>query len=354
MGVVKRIRKRGATITVESHAEILFMPGGSINSWMAKFTGQLRSRTIKNAPTNKRPRWGHYGKPLKATIVSARPRFWGNGRDKQRVYTAVGSTAPHAYYVDQGTGVYGGRGPYEAKVLPPYQWGSASLYEHTWRPGGIGTRKVAPVMIQGQEPKFFFDESLRETMHHMRLSAFQVPTSPKITDALGSKATGLEGFLGNTLGDEGFIASLREWRRWRDDAWDRGEGLGRGGGIGSKAHAKYVEQAGIAKQTAKKKAAAKPAQKAAGKSAQKAKVIKKPVERTHKSTAQEIHNKERIVAQQAERKRLRVFIESKFPGSKIKYDTFDLYHVGNQFKWNIIVTVNGRVHRYTVPSGIRP
>jgi hypothetical protein len=227
MPVVRRIRRRGATITVESHAEVLFMPGGSINGWAAKFTGQLRARTIKNAPTNVRPRWGHYGKPLKQTIVSARPRFWGNGKDRQRVYAAVGSTAPYAYYVDQGTGIYGGSGPYPAKVLPPWSHGDASLYESTWRPGGPGTRRVEPVMIKGQRPQFFFDKSLRETMHHMRLSAFQVPTSPKITDAMNSVATGLENFLGNTPADSGFRASLEEWRAWRDEAFSRGEALNR-------------------------------------------------------------------------------------------------------------------------------
>src|SRR6478752_1757538 len=121
MPVVRRIRNRGANITVESHAEIMFMPGGQIHNWANRFTGRIRAATIAAAPTNSRPRWGHYGKPLKSTIVSARPRFWGNGRDKQRVYAAVGAKAPHAYFVDQGTGVFAGNGPYEAKILPPWQ-----------------------------------------------------------------------------------------------------------------------------------------------------------------------------------------------------------------------------------------
>jgi hypothetical protein len=223
VGVVRKIHDRDATITVESHAEVLTMPGGQINNWANKFVGQLRARTIKNAPTNKRPRWAHYGKPLKETIISSRPRFWGNGRDKQRVYAAVGSTSPYAYYVDQGTGVFGGKGPYPAKILPPKHRGSPTLYEATWKPGGPWSHKrVAPVMIQGQEGQKFFEESLRETMHHMRLSAFHVPGFPEITDALGSAATGLAGFSGNTPADSGFIASLEQWRGWRDAAW-RGE-----------------------------------------------------------------------------------------------------------------------------------
>lgn len=252
MPVVRRIRNRGATITVEANAEILFMPGGSVNSWMAKFTGQLRARTIRNAPTNSRPRWAHYGKPLKDTIVSARPRFWGNGRDRQRVYAAVGATSAHAYYVDQGTGIYAGNSPYAAKVLPPWSRGDASLYEATWRPGGPGHRKVAPVMIRGQKGQFFFDKSLAETMHHMRLSAFQVPSFPKITDAGNSVATGLENFLGNTPADEAFRASLEEWRTWRDAAFARGEGLNR---TPYNARQKLREKVGAQRRAAAAKAA---------------------------------------------------------------------------------------------------
>lgn len=242
MPVVKRIRNRGASITVESHAEVLFMPGGDVHTWTNRFTGRIRAKTIQAAPSNQRPRWAHYGKPLRSTIVSARPRFWGNGRDKQRVYAAVGSTAPHAAYVDQGTGVYAGNGPYEAKVLPPWQHGSPSLYEQTWRPGGVGSRRVAPVMIKGQRGQFFFDKGLRGAFQSMRMRSAQLPGDggPKISEALSAIPTTLENFSGATPASPAFIGQLNEWRAWRDEAWSKREGLGRGGGVGSRAHAQAV------------------------------------------------------------------------------------------------------------------
>ena len=175
MPVVKRIRHKGATVTVEAHGEILFMPTGSVNNWLNRFSQRIEAKTIQAAPSNKRPRWAHYGRPLKDTIKRAYPRFWGNGRDKMRVYAAVGSTAPHAYYVDQGTGVYAGNAPYEAKILPPWQQGSPSLYERTWRPGGVGTRRVSPVMIRGQRGQGFMDAGLRAAFRSMRMRSVQVP-----------------------------------------------------------------------------------------------------------------------------------------------------------------------------------
>lgn len=231
MPVVRRIRNRGATVTVEAHAEVLFMPGGDVHNWTNRFTGRIRAKTIQAAPTNKRPRWAHYGKPLKGTIVSARPRFWGNGRNKMRVYGAVGSAASYAYYVDQGTGIHNGSGPYPAKILPPWEHGAPSLYEATWRPGGPGTRRVQPVMIKGQKGQQFFDKGLRNAFRSMRMRSAQVPGEggPKITDALRSMPTGLEGAI---LGpgrqqSPAFIGQLNEWRKWRDEAWAEGKSLGR-------------------------------------------------------------------------------------------------------------------------------
>lgn len=225
MPVVRKIRNRGATITVESNAEVLFMPGGQVNNWANRFTGRIRSNTIAVAPTNKRPRWGHYGKPLKDTIVSARPRFWSNGGDRQRVYAAVGSTAPHAYYVDQGTGIYAGRGAYEAKVIPPWQ-PVFDLYEHTWSPRGPGGRTVAPVMIRGQKGQQFFERGLALAFRSMRLRSYQVPGGPKIGPVMNAVPTGLDNFKGNTPADSAFKASLDQWRAQRDERWRRDGSLG--------------------------------------------------------------------------------------------------------------------------------
>jgi hypothetical protein len=227
MAVVRRIRNRGATITVEAHAEVLFMPGGQVHNWTNRFTGRIRSATIAEAPRNKRPRWSHYGKALHTTIVSARPRFWGNGRDKQRVYGAVGSTSPYAYYVDQGTGVYNGSMPYKAKILPPTEHGGGNLYEHTWRPSGPGGRRVKPVYIKGQRGQGFFDKGLRRAFQSMRMRSYQIANDPKISAVLNSMPTGLDNFKGNTPANAAFIAQLEEWRAWRSEAWSRDRWLGK-------------------------------------------------------------------------------------------------------------------------------
>lgn len=201
------------------------MPGGAVHNWTNRFTGRIRSAVISEAPANKRPRWGHYGKPLKTTIVSARPRFWSNGGDKQRIYAAVGSTAPHAYYVDQGTGVFAGKGPYKAKVLPPWL-PVFDLYEHTWRPNGPDGKRVKPVFIKGQKGQKFFEKGLARAFASMRMRSFQVPGEPSITKALGAIPTGDKNFMGNTPADGAFVAQLQEWRALRDERWNRERSIG--------------------------------------------------------------------------------------------------------------------------------
>jgi len=236
MVLIRRIHNRGATVVVEAHGEVLFAPTGPVGNWTRMFSNRLTAAAERYAPSNKRPRWAHYGSPLKSTMTSS--TTYQPGRFK--VYAAVGSTAAYAAFVDQGTGIYGGNGPYEAKILPPWQPGSASLYEATWRPEGPGHRKVSPVMISGQRGQFFFDKALAATFASMRMRAFQVPGDARISNAIKTAPASLTNFLGSGSGGPAFTAQLEEWRRWRDEAWDRGEGLGRGNGVGSPAHAKYV------------------------------------------------------------------------------------------------------------------
>lgn len=225
MAYIKKLRSRGASGVVTAYGEVLFMPGAPIHNWTNRFAARVRSFSAQEAPTNKRPRWGHYGKPLKSTMTASRPEFRKTARGA-RVYAAVGSTAPHAYYVDQGTGVYGGGGPYPAKVLPPWTRGSPTLYEASWRPGGPGTRRVAPVMIKGQRGQGFFEKGLKRGFQSMRMRSAQVPGGPKITAALAAFPRGLE-FAGNTPNNGSFQASLAEWRTWRDTAWGNNGDLGR-------------------------------------------------------------------------------------------------------------------------------
>lgn len=233
MPATRLIKKRHATIAVTANAEVLFVEGGDVNDWAKKLTGRIKRATVKEAPTNRRPRWMHYGKPLKATIVASPVKFRMLGSDKPRLYSAVGSTAPHARYVDQGTGIYGeGRGAYQAKILPPYTWGSPSLFEATWKvpePMGNGEvqfREVGTTTVKGQRPRYFFDKGLRKGMTAMHLASAKVPAGPQMSEALRSWPRSLENFIGNTPPTNAFMMSLATWRVWRDEAFDNGRRLG--------------------------------------------------------------------------------------------------------------------------------
>lgn len=227
MAYIKKIQGRGVSGVVTAYGEVLFAPGGPVHSWTNRFAARIGAETRKAAPTNKRPRWAHYGKPLRSTITVSRPEFRAT-KGGARVYAAVGATARHAYYVDQGTGIYGGNGPYPAKVLPPWKRGEPSLYEATWRPTGPGGRKVNRVMIKGQKGQGFFEKGLQRGFARMRMRSFQVPGEgvSQMSEALGSFPRGLE-FAGNTVADAAFVAQLNEWRQWRDTAWQASGALGR-------------------------------------------------------------------------------------------------------------------------------
>lgn len=222
MVYVKRIRKRGVNIVVEAYAEVLFAPTGDIGVWQRRFSQKAVQFAAQEAPTNKRPRWGHYGKPLKTTFTATSKHQPG----RLRIYTAIGSTSPHATYVDQGTGVFGGKGLYQAKILPPWTRGSPSLYEHTWRPPGSQAR-VKPVFIKGQPGQQFLDKGVRRAFAFMRARSYQVPGEGNISNAVKSFPDALANFSGATPADAGFIQSLEQWRAWRDDAFNAEKRLGK-------------------------------------------------------------------------------------------------------------------------------
>lgn len=222
--LVRRIRKRGANIVVEAHGEVLFSEGADIGRWKNRFSHRVSEAVEAAAPTNKRPRWAHYGKPLKSTITSSTSTRLTKGGGF--FYIATGSRAPHAYYVDQGTGIYNSSTPYQAKILPPWRQGSPTLYEATWRAGGtsVWNRPSRPVYIKGQKGQFFFDAGLKRAFQSMRMRSFQVPGEgvSGISSAMNTFPSGLANFAGNTPASAGFIAQLQEWRAWRDDAFFSG------------------------------------------------------------------------------------------------------------------------------------
>lgn len=224
MTASRLIKRKNATIAVTANAEVLFMPGGQVYGWTRRLSNAIERGTEAEAPTNKRPRWQHYGKPLKSTIESGIPRF-RNLPSGPRVYAAVGSSAPHAAYVDQGTGVFNGGSPWKAKILPPYAEGSPSLYEYTWHPPGQQARHT--VMIKGQKGQFFFDAGLKRGFQQMRMRSYQRPgVDPRMGDILRTWPRELENFAGNTQWSFAFDVQLRQWREWRDEAFNRGAVLG--------------------------------------------------------------------------------------------------------------------------------
>lgn len=221
MPFVKRLRRRGVNLTVEAHGELLFVPGGEIAQWNRRLSNQIRRYAALSAPSNKRPRWAHYGKPLKQTMRASTD----SDPSTMTAHAAIGSTAPYAGYVDQGTGIYGGNGPYQAKILPPWTRGSPSLYESTWVPPGSRERRgIGTVTVKGQKGQFFFDAALRKALRSMRVASVEVPGE---VPALRTFPDHLADFVGNTPVDAGFIAQLQEWRSWRDAAFNTGRLLGK-------------------------------------------------------------------------------------------------------------------------------
>lgn len=213
---VRKIRQRNAKGAVFVDAKALFSSAGSITSWTRRFSHQTRKAAERHAPSNKRPRWDHYGPPLKKTIranTTARP-------SEMRVFAAVGSTAAYSTYVDQGTGVYAGRGPYQAKILPPRTEGGTDLWEHTYLSLDEGL-PIGTVTVRGQKGQFYFDKALRDAFRAMRVPNAVLPGEPSLSLLRKTPVPEglINGVVGNTPVDGAFITQLREWRRWRDTAY---------------------------------------------------------------------------------------------------------------------------------------
>lgn len=234
MATLHILKGRGVTGAVEIHGELLGVPGGDVDKWRRSLTGRVRENTKIAAPSNKRPRWGHYGPRLKDTIRTrvnpARPTKKGF-----RFYSGVGAEAPHAMYVDQGTGIFNaewGGSPYEAKILPPWFQGSPSLYEHTWRPS-LNSPTAAPVYIKGQRPQYFMEEGLNRSLWR-GVQTIKGSPSSIIRHEAETVFTEMFRFNGNTPVTPAFLAQLDVWRSWRDDAWNThkifGEGSAQRGG----------------------------------------------------------------------------------------------------------------------------
>lgn len=228
MTTTRVLRNRGATVTVAAFGEVLFVEGQDIPRWTARFSRTISRFAAQAAPSHNyavRPLRPHdRGVPLKKSFTSTTQA----NAARMRVDAAVGSTAPYSTFVDQGTGIYNpqGGGPYPAKVLPPWREGEGSLYEATWTPG---KKQVAPVMIRGQRGQGFMEEGLNRAFTFMMRRAAQVVTEPRVGQAMAffPENLALRG-AGNTPNDAAFRANMEQWRSWRDEAFWRGDQLGKG------------------------------------------------------------------------------------------------------------------------------
>lgn len=291
---------RNVTLYIEAHGERLFPPNAPFGRWASIFEDRIVGFTKDAAPFNKRPHWAHYGVNLRNSFDS---KIAFKASD-MRIDIAVGSSAGHALYVDQGTGVFGGNGPYLARILPPWTRGGASLYESTWRPAGPRGRRVSPVMIKGQPGQKFFDKGLTRAMQSMALRATKVPGDPRIANVMSSFPTQLA--LASTAGNPNagaFTAQLKQWRDWRDARWNKGGVLGKGRGAGT---AEWARRKAAKSQAAKreKPKAKKPTRK----------VQPKPVK--PKPDRAKIANKRRQDAIKADRYRFMDRVTSRFPSSE--------------------------------------
>ena len=237
MPLTRVVRSKGAVITMEVHAEVLFTPNGPLGNFARQFTQRVKTATAANAPGNSRPTWGHepaaHGKPLKASFRAAtryRPAT-------AQIFSAIGSSAAYAPFVDQGTGIYNEGSPWRAKILPPTSQMGSDLYEHTWRPGG-GRQGVGEVWIKGQKPQYFFAKGLDAGLASMGLPAIKVPGGSGTTAFPKDLSRHVSAAIDTGRGSA-FRASLEQWRRQRDAAWNRGEALGR---TGSNAHTRETDR----------------------------------------------------------------------------------------------------------------
>jgi hypothetical protein len=293
MPIVRVLRSRGARTVIVANGETLFGPGGPIPSWNRRFSNTVQRFTQKAAPSQHsgpRDRWSHQGKTLKQSFRSnTQIDVLG-----MKVHFAVGSTKGYALYVDQGTD------PFQAKILPPWRRGQASLYEHTWRPGP-GQPPVGTISVRGQDAQNFFASGLRNGFRAMRIASVVLP---------GERPEGLRGFPGQLanfaldVDQTLFRANLEQWREWRDAAFHSDRDLGDGSKPRpprkSRAKAKAVTRA----KTAKPKSSRRP-----------------PTEREKEKlslAAQARRNKNRLAREAAEERAARQRVRARVLENKAK------------------------------------
>jgi hypothetical protein len=218
--LTRQMRKRGATVMVEAHGELLFAPGTELATWKDRFSNRMTAAVVAFAPTHgdtgARGYRPHPGPHLKETITSkTSTRITAGGGS---YYIATGSRSNYALYPDQGTGVYAGHSPFLVKVLPPMEFGQPSLYERNapW------IKPNKQIVVQGQRAKHYFDRGLTKAFQSMIHRSWVLPGEgvSGMKDALTAFPETLAAAVAaNTMADAAFSARLTLWRSWREAAY---------------------------------------------------------------------------------------------------------------------------------------
>ena len=216
MPTLQRFKDHNTNGYIMADATGLFQRGRPVSNWLNMLTKRVSAEIAKAAPSNKRPRWAHYGPPLKMTIRGSTYPRKASGK-RYYLYTSVGSTAPYAMYVDQGSGIHAGKSSWEAKILPPWPAKGYELYEKK--------RDGRKVMIEGQEGKFFFAKGLEKGFDRMVRRSFQ-PVGVRegvsgLRQTFLSMPQSAVSQLAATPTSPAFQMSLNKWRLWKSEAREK-------------------------------------------------------------------------------------------------------------------------------------
>ncbi len=190
--------KKDCVIAVEANALAIGLPSGDVGKWEASFREIVRDRASKAAPKNKRPRWDHYGAPLKQSLHKSRAKFHKRTRGF-KLYSTVGSKLHYAAFVDQGTSAH------QASLLPPWPQRGYGYWEANPAKG------VDKITVSGQRGVGYMDAGIRAAFAYKRLK--YVGASRKvIAEGLTTTTALLPDFDGGTPNNPAFRAQREKWR----------------------------------------------------------------------------------------------------------------------------------------------
>lgn len=215
MATARAVQGKGVRGFILVDGTGLMAPNADISRWKKRMQYRIVTNAAMLAPSHNyalRPLRPHPGGRLKDSFIASQEYRRTTGRGFY-MYSGVGSTSPYSTYVDQGTQ------PYLAKILPPWNRNSPTLYEHTWQEHP-GDTPIGPVPVSGQKAQYFMQRALEKAMLSGGMRSVGVPDS-SISNMLPTGARDFEMFGGSgaTVADFAFTTRLREWRSWRKEGW---------------------------------------------------------------------------------------------------------------------------------------